>query len=483
MIEEIEPFLGTTQLCVIGFGSDADIDGPLLSRIAHQHGGDFTRAVDGLALRKFFGHCFGNIFEAGVLNDPAFVLYAQQKESSLHSFFVCGEERITVVIGWDHPSTPLQFHLRAPSGKLVNVKRTETKRGETWVFVRVALPYQGERDGTWTLIVDRVPTSREFSPPQTDVRYFLLVVAAGGPKLSYLGGRQRVYTGEVIHPRVGLHYTNSTTPHADVELFIEAPSVALGRLVSEAGLRPPSPSADAVGAFHSTLQAIARAAGGTLPVSPSHRRVPLFDDGVHDDGAMEPDGVYNFPLKDLTKTEGTYHFRAVATYGEGCRATREVSWSIHVEPAIDPIRTLVTLIDVTDRADGRHGTLVITPRDPYENPLGPGRGDHFSVSPVPGVMVGGKVKDRGDGSYTVSVVWDPNITPSVVVQQPDRPPIIVTPSSASVPPVGGRDCTDAAGKLLDCLGFHDLDVKRVRVKSVCLEVDLKEPNCGKEPDS
>jgi hypothetical protein len=121
---------------------------------------------------------------------------------------------------------------------------------------------------------------------------------------------------------------------------------------------------------------------------------------MHDDGAMEPDGVYNHPLKDLTKAEGTYHFRVVATYGKDCRATREVVWSIHVEPAIDPDRTIVTLVDVVDQPGRRHGTLVITPRDPYDNPLGPGRGDHFTISPLPGVIVDGKVKDKGDGSYT-----------------------------------------------------------------------------------
>ena len=482
MVEEVEPFLGTTQLCVIGFGSDADIDGPLLSRIARQHGGDFTRAVDGLALRKFFGHCFGNIFEAGALNDPEFVLGAKQNESAPHQFSVCGEERITAVVGWDDPSTPLQFQLRTPSGKLVNLKRAEEKRGQTWVFARVALPYQGERDGTWTLIVNRVPVGGEFPPPPTDVRYFLLVVAAGGPKLSYLGGPRRVYTGEVIHPHVGLHYSNGTSPHAEVELFIDAPSVALGRLVIEAGLRPPSTAADAVGAFHATLQAIARAAGGTLPVSPAHRRVPLFDDGLHDDGAMEPDGVYNHPLTDLTKAEGTYHFRAVATYGEACRATREVTWSIHVEPAIDPGRTIVTIIDVVDRPDGRHGTLVITPRDPYDNPLGPGRGDHFSVAPLPGVIVEGKVEDKGDGSYAVGVAWDPRAAPGVVVQQPDRPPIVVAPPSAGVPPSGGRDCTEPAASLLDCLGLPDPEVACVRVKSVSVEIELKGKGCGKDDE-
>ncbi|TKJ37025.1 MAG: hypothetical protein CEE38_08970 [Planctomycetes bacterium B3_Pla] len=484
MIEDREGLLGSTKLCVIGFGSDAEINGPLLSRIAREHGGDFTRAVDGLTLRKFFGLCFGNIFGTGALVDPEFLLRADQAESEPHEFSVCGEERITLVMGWDDPSTPLRAHIRTPSGKLITKKCTKEIRGRTWVFWRIPLPHNGERDGTWQFTVDRVPARDDVAPPPSDMRYFFLVVCAGGPKLVHLGGPRRVYTGDPIDPLVGLHYPNGTTPKAEVELTIEVPTVALGQLVTNTGLRPPTTSADAVDAFHTTLQAIQRQAGGVLPVSTSTVRVPLFDDGSHNDGAMEPDGVYNHRLEDLTRAEGTYQFRAVATYGEGCRATREALWSIHVEPGIDTGRSDVTVLNVTDQPDGRHGTLVIVPRDRYGNPLGPGRTDGFRVSPLPGVSVGGKVKDRGDGSYGVSIVWDVSVTPvpGVLVHQSDRDPVPMTPPATGVPPCPGRDCTDAAGKLLDCMGLYDPDVKRVRVKSVCIEVNLKEPKCGKEPD-
>ena len=79
----------------------------------------------------------------------------------------------------------------------------------------------------------------------------------------------------------------------------------------------------------------------------------------------------------------------------GCSATREAFWSVHVEPAIDPKRSDVILVNVSDRPDGRHGTLVITPRDSYGNPLGPGRGDRFTVSPAAGVKVTGPVQSCG----------------------------------------------------------------------------------------
>ena len=480
MIEEIEGSLGATTLNVIGFGSDAEIDGPLLSRVAREHGGQFTRAIDGLSLRKFFGMSFGNIFEAGALADPDFILKAGQRESAPHTFSVCGEERVTIVLGWDDPSSPLQANIQTPSGQPVDLQKITVVRGRTWVFYRIDLPHLGERDGTWTFTVSRQPIVEfEFAAPaRNEVRYFFLVVCAGGARLVQLGGPRRVYTGDRIDPLVGLHFANRTTPHADVTLTINAPTVALGQLVTQAGLRAPSPTGDAVNAFHATLQAVARDNGGTLPVSMSTKTIPLFDDGVHDDGALESDGIYNNPLVDLTKVEGTYQFRAVATYGEGCRTTRETHWSIHVEPGIDPGASDVTLVDVVDQPDGRHGVLIFCPRDVYKNPLGPGRPHLFTIAPIPGVTVIGKVRDLKNGCYSVDVRWDPELVdvPGVVVQQPDRDPAPVSPPAPSRPDKG--DCTKAAAELLDCLGLDDPQVKCVRIKSVNLEVDLHDKKCG-----
>lgn len=486
-VAEIEASLGATKLNVVGFGDDADIDAPLLNNLAHAHNGHFTRATDGLALRKFFGLSFGNIFENGALSDPDFVLRANQDVSEPHLFDVCGEERITVVIGWDDPSTPLRAHIKTPSGKLVGGRNVPEVRGESWVFSRVPLPYLGERDGTWQVTVDRVPTGGEFPPPRTDVRYFYLVVCAGGPKLYPLLSTRRLYTGDRVDPRVGLHYSNRTTPpEAKVQLFIDAPGVALGQLTMQERLHPPIVSADPINAFHATLKAVARKNGGALPVATSKISVPLFDDGAHNDGAMEPDGIFNNPLTDLTRAEGTYHFRAVATYGQGCRAAREAIWSLHVVCGIDPARTDVTLIDVVDQPDGRHGVLVITPHDVYGNPFGPGRGDGFTVSPMPGVTVVGSPTDNGDGSYGVDIIWDPAVVvdPGVIIQQPGRDPAPITPSSGGTPPCDkDRECRDAASALLDCMGLRDHHARAVHVKKICVEIDIDDPCCEKKDES
>lgn len=479
MIAEVEPSLGSTKLNVVGFGSDADIDAPLLNHVALTHGGHFTRAVDGVALKKFFGFAFGNIFESGALIDPDHLLRASQAVSQPHTFMVCGEERITVVLGWDDPSTPLQLNVFTPSGKPVGSRQLQPVRGRTWVFWRIPLPHQGERDGQWSLTVERVRTDGELTPASTEVRYFFLVVCAGGPKLVPLVPRKRHYTGDRLEPMVALHYGNGTVPrNAQVRLHIESPTVALGQLVQDAGLHSPTTGADPVNGFRATLQAVAGKNGGVLPVHPSAGTVVLFDDGVHEDGAMEPDGIFNNPLKDFLRVEGTYEFRAVATYGEGCIASRETAWSVHVEPGIDAAHTHTSVIDVSAVAGGSHGTLVIVPGDVYGNPLGPGRGDRFEVTPLPGVVITGKVQDNGDGSYQVPIDWGSGAEPGVVVKQPDRDPVPVTPSG-HVNPAGSNDCTPAANKLLECLGLQGADARCVRVTSVNITIDLDDKKCQK----
>jgi hypothetical protein len=484
MLEEVEGALGDTIVNVVGFGSDADIDGPLLTRVARAHRGHFTRALDGLALRKFFGLSFANIFEAGAIADPEYVLRASQKQSGPHVFNVCGEERVTLVLAWDDLDAPLQALIHTPSGKLVSERLVRPVRGRSWVFFRIALPYEGERDGAWKFVVERAPTGIEFPPPPGDVRYQFVVTCAGGPKLVPLAPPRRAYTGDVFDPLVALHYPDRSVPlDAEVMLYIERPDLALGQLTLDAGLRPPVTTGDVLDAFHATLQDVKRRAGGLLPVPTSRLQVPLFDDGLHDDGAMEPDGVFNNRLPDLLRAEGTYQFRAVATFGEDCRATREAHWSLHVEPAIDPDRSGVVLTDVNEGPGRNTGVLVITPRDPYGNPLGPGRPGVFTVAPLPGVQVTGPVRDRGDGGYEVPVAWDPAVTPQpgVLVQQPERDPVVVSPQRGH-PHCPPRDCRDAAGKLLDCLGLSGADAKRVRVTRVSLDVDLAAPEHGRDCD-
>ncbi|MEN8181147.1 MAG: trypsin-like peptidase domain-containing protein [Myxococcota bacterium] len=439
MVETVESGLGDTRLCVIGFGTEAQLDGPLLTRLASDHNGLYTRANDGLALKKFFATCFGDIFESGTLADPDQRLGRDQREGKPWPFAVCGEEAITVVIGWDTPDANLDLSLRTPGGATVTASSggVGSDRGNTWAFLRVPLPHDGERDGTWQALVRRagVDSAGEFTAPPVDVSYFVSVLATGGPHLRALTPRKRIYTGDPITPLVALHYGNGTAPHAQVELDIEAPTVALGQLVAEAGLETPTSGDDAVDPFTATLQKIEAEQGG---FATSTTTVALYDDGQHEDGAMERDGVYGNPLPGLTRFEGTYSFRARATYGDGgCAAAREALWSVHVEPGIDPDRTDVEVRPGGRAPDGRsRGTIRFWPRDRYGNPLGPGRGNRFDAGALPGTSAGG-TRDNGDGSYDIDVSWDPGSDrPGLTLTQPDRDPVAIGPAAAGAGSAG-----------------------------------------------
>jgi hypothetical protein len=425
MVETVEPTMGDTQLCVVGFGNEADLDGALLSRLARDHPasgarrGMYTRANDGLALKKFFALCFGNIFESGTLVDPESTLLSDAATPAEVPFDVCDEDQITLVVGWDVPGAPVEAALVSPTGAIVTsaTAGATADAGTTWRFLRVGLPLQGEREGTWKVRVWRRPPG-ELEELGPDLRYFVSVIADGGPLLTPLLRTRRLYTGDAVNPTVALRYRDQTAPHANVELSVEAPDGSLGDLVMQHGLTEPDPNAEPVDAFRATLQQLAAEAGGELPLARVTRTLELFDDGAHDDGAMESDGVYANPIGDLLRFEGSYTFHAVATYGETCHGRREAMWSLNVDLGIDSGQTDVRLVDSTIR---------FTPRDRYGSPLGPGRSGSFVVTAQPGSQVTGPVSDNGDGSYNAPVTWEGD-GPSVAITQPDRPSVSIAPT-------------------------------------------------------
>jgi hypothetical protein len=326
----------------------------------------------------------------------------------------------------------------APNGAVVDETSPDVTvdRGATWWFLRVPLPHAGEREGTWTLVVRRVRFERgELAVAGGEgptVRYQASVLAAGGPRLVPVHSDGEFYTGDTITPRVALQYFGGAAPYGEVKLHVDRPDESLGRLVQQAGLDAPELGAELVPSFWATLQRLERDNGGVLPIARSSTSVELFDDGHHDDGGMERDGVFGNLVEDLLRHEGTYTFHAFAEYGDGRRGRREAMWSVTVLPGIDGGRT-----DVDIQATGQNaGVIVVRPNDPYGNPLGPGRGDLFDVDPLPGTQVTGPVTDNGDGSYGVPVTWDPGIRPGVSVTQPGRAPVPLTPGGSTGGPGG-----------------------------------------------
>lgn len=440
MIAAVEPSLAGIDVNAIGFGTEASLDGALLSRLAQAHNGVYTRAGDPLDLKKYFALAFGNIFAAGVLLDPPFVMAKEQETASPVPFPVCGEESVTVVVGWDRPDAVLQVRVRTPAGSWITgaAPGGDDATGPTWTFVRVPLPAGGERDGEWAVEVARGRREYgEFPPPPAEVRYFVQVIPTGGPRLLAAAGPAPLYTGDTFNPLVAIRYPDGSWPHhVRVHVSVRGPRTGAGTLLARSGLGTPSTQGgDAVGARQAGLLALEAAAQAPL-VEYGEQTFELFDDPAHDDGTMEPDGIFGTPLKDVLAVEGDYTFHFRATYGEGCTGSRELVRSLHVDVGVDPSRTDVR-VDETGAAPGggRSVTLTLTPRDRYGNPLGPGRGDDLSLGGGKGTTLAGAARDNGDGSYTVDAVWNPGAGggPSVVVGQPGRTPVVVQAPPAGAP--------------------------------------------------
>jgi hypothetical protein len=175
-----------------------------------------------------------------------------------------------------------------------------------------------------------------------DVRYFVAVVADGGPSLHPFPVPGLILPGQPVTLKVGLHYPDGTTPtDAAVDVTVSGPAESMLDLVARHGLIAGGGGADPVSDTTATLQALAAANGGTLPLANFEATYPLFDDGEHDDGAMEPDGIFASEPLSFATFEGTYTFHARARYGSGCRSTREAMWSMTVGLQDDPYHTEV----------------------------------------------------------------------------------------------------------------------------------------------
>ena len=429
MISDVEGELGDTRVCIVGFGTEGQLDGPLLTRLARDHRGIYTRAGEGLALKKFFVLSFGNIFQTGIAMDPFLAFPAGSVSMPPMPLNVCDEESITVVLSWQSRFESLILTLVTPAGNTL-IRATPgifASSGETWVYFRVQLPFNAEREGTWQVQVTRDAGGGEFPAPLPEERFFVTTTVDGGPYMKPMAPSRLHYTGDVLNPRVALRYTAGYKVDGSVHVEIERPTNGTGNLLTGTGLRPPIVvHGDQFDARSATLLLLEEEAGGPL-IPVVNETVELFDDGERDgDGTLEEDGIYGNPLPDLLRQEGNYSFHARASYGDECVGTRETFWSTYVSVGIDPSNTIVVTTPIGTGPDGC--VLIrttVVPRDRYGNYLGPGRGDGFEVAGQPGSSLTGSVTDQGYGAYEFELCWDPDapLPPGVIVSQPDRPAV------------------------------------------------------------
>jgi hypothetical protein len=433
MISDVDASLNGITVHAIGLGSESNLDGALLTQLTAAHGGLYTRASSGLSLEKFFSNAFGNIFEAGVLFDPEFDLPANVASGTPVTFSICGEEEITAVAGWDDADASLFLEVTSPGGNVIGTGTAGVRSasGRTWTFLRMPLPFGGERNGQWSVNVVRPGGGGEFPAPAPELHYFVNVIPTGGPKMTRLPNRTPLYTGDRFNPLVLVRYDDGSWPQGmDVSLNVTRPDASVGTLLSKAGLGAAGAvDADALSARQATLQALEKSSGRPI-VNYVDNQLDLSDAARDNGGMFESAGTFGKALTDFLLVEGNYTFHAKAAWGDaGCPGMRELLWSSHVEIGIDPGKTTVTSTPLGSGVGGDSVRLTFTPQDKYGNLLGPGRLDGFTIVAQPGSTPSGPVTDLGNGSYAVTVISDPGsiAPPSIGIVQPGRPPAVVRP--------------------------------------------------------
>ena len=142
-----------------------------------------------------------------------------------------------------------------------------------------------------------------------------------------------------------------------------------------------------------------------FPGQKSPQVVRLFDDGTHGDVTAK-DGRYTNRFAN-TRKEGTYsfYFQAKGPTQNGNRFTRErqVQTYLAVKPTSETID--IDAVRVAG-ADDQRFDVVVTPKDPYGNFLGPGHLGLVTVETEPALTTG-DLRDNLDGSYTQTILVPP----------------------------------------------------------------------------
>ncbi len=440
----------------VGFGSDASLDADKLTQISSLTNGAFTTANNELELKKFFVASFGDAFnDVSMLRDPYFIFEPGQSKPSENFLFNVTEyeQELTVVIGWSDPTTEIEVELVSPDGSILKESAAgiTTKRGRTWMFMRLPADLVDPSSGEW-----EVRTTRGSNLDQAE-QFFISVLSAGGPSFRPVHIGPMTYTGEPLHPLAYLRHEDGHPVSGEVYIELLSPQQSEEDILQQVEPQQDQRSikGDVIDNRTGTLLGVIE--HKEFPFSQSEEK--LFDDSKNEDGLWGPDGVYGVVL-DEVKKPGRYRVHAFARYEDsaGARGTREAQWSVYVDIGIDPDSSEIKLEDLGRTPDGNQLTkLIMTPQDAFGNKFGFGRGDDFQIAVFgdKDAKIMGEIVDEGAGIYSIQISSNPNNDfPNVVLMQPGRDIISLTHSDNEYIP---GDCNlDGALNISDpvCLLGH-----------------------------
>jgi WD40 repeat protein len=164
-------------LNIIGFGQPWNIRHQQMSQLAFANKGVYTHALDGLELKKHYAVIYGRVFESNSPIDPILVFPAGVNTAAPVEFTIWNDSSMTVIVGWDRIEAEMQLKLISPSGQEIigGMPDVDFSEGATWMHLRLELPYNGEQNGSWQVVVERIGGDilrlRAHNAPVTCVAY------------------------------------------------------------------------------------------------------------------------------------------------------------------------------------------------------------------------------------------------------------------------------------------------------------------------
>lgn len=289
--------VGDVQVVAIGFGAGAE-EGNLRD-VAERHGGIFlahSDIDDAVGLQKFFVTAFGEIYDSGVSVDPRGVIQPGQAADEPFEIPVApGDERLSVVLGYSDAgrseACQLELKVFTPSGAEIRREhpRVEAGGGLRHDFVHVALPYEGEWEGTWMGQVTRPEDSHLDCQTQ---EYFYTVLIRGLGRIDPFVVRPNLIEGQPLLATFRISESNR-------------PIGGFERVDAQVTLTRP---------------------GG------SQETEILFDDGSHGD-KLPDNNIWSYEFEKPAGEPGAYHLRGHFELWDGNNLRmREAEYSIVVDP-------------------------------------------------------------------------------------------------------------------------------------------------------
>jgi hypothetical protein len=412
-----------TRVYTIGFGTPADVDHPLLTRLANDTGGQFydvtTPSFDpatwspATELQATYKAVLVDALGLETAADPTGVLTAGQKEKrevhiseydSAVSFFLSWvtpqRDRLSMAVktsdGISVPftgTTPGVSVMKGNTYTILSLDRSFLRQAgkigpAEWIIeIGFSEITQGQNEHyQYSVILDSV---LKMEPSFEQLTYFV-----GDPILL----TARITTGDM--PVLGLTNVSARTtmPEDGLGNWFAKNKVSAEELRMVPGTRGNevlSPAARK--AYYLAENRKVAFPGITKPVS-----IRLYDDGTHGD-TVANDGIYS-AIVDKTPKEGTYSFEFHATgpAGKGSfERDKVVQKRLEIRPSMKNTLFEATRVPI-DNPKLRRYRIVITPKDALGNYLGPGRAKEIYIRKTMGKTVE-NIKDSLDGSYSTMI--------------------------------------------------------------------------------